>query len=90
MTIIQERDGAACRGDVSRINAGYLLEVTELAGGWNLGCERKPRVQADPVTFGLSTCKSGTDTCEGGGDRTCNRNWGGVSVCVCVCVCVCV
>lgn len=44
MTITQERDDVACRhGEVSGVNAGYTLEVTGLAGGLNMGCERKRR-----------------------------------------------
>lgn len=44
MTITQERDDVACRhGEVSGVSAGYMLEVAGLAGGLNMGFERKLR-----------------------------------------------
>lgn len=44
MTITRERDDVACRhGEVSGVNAGYTLEVMGLAGGLNVGFERKLR-----------------------------------------------
>lgn len=54
-------------GNVSGINAGYVLKVTGLAEELNMECEKKTRVRVDSMAFGLSTWQNGTAIYEGGG-----------------------